>query len=108
MAAGANINNIRNEHIDGLAFYLPDISTQQRIADTLDKVSEGIEVCRRMLGELDLMVKAKFGEMFGDPTGNSFNLSVKPMTEVCEIIDGDRGKTILMLMNFQMKDIVFS
>lgn len=92
LAAGANINNIRNEHIDGLAFYLPDISTQQRIADTLDKVSEGIEVCRRMLGELDLMVKAKFGEMFGDPTGNSFNLSVKPMTEVCEIIDGDRGK----------------
>lgn len=71
---------------------LPDLPTQQRIADTLDKVSEGIEVCRKMLGELDLMVKAKFGEMFGDPTGNSFNLSVKPMTEVCEIIDGDRGK----------------
>lgn len=45
---------------------LPDISTQRRIADTLDKVSEGIEVCRRMLGELDLMVKAKFVEMFGD------------------------------------------
>lgn len=92
LAAGANINNIRNEHIDGLAFYLPDIPTQQRIADTLDKVSEGIEVCRKMLGKLDLMVKAKFVEMFGDPTGNSFNLSVKPMTEVCEIIDGDRGK----------------
>lgn len=92
LAAGANINNIRNEHIDGLAFYLPDIPTQQRIADTLDKVSEGIGLCRKMLGELDLMVKAKFVEMFGDPTGNSFNLSVKPMTEVCEIIDGDRGK----------------
>ena len=71
---------------------LPDLSTQRRIADTLDKVSEGIALCRKMLGELDLMVKAKFGEMFGDPTGNSFNLSVKPMTEVCEIIDGDRGK----------------
>lgn len=71
LAAGANINNIRNEHIDGLAFYLPDIPTQQRIADTLDKVSEGIEVCRKMLGKLDLMVKAKFGEMFGDAHNNS-------------------------------------
>lgn len=30
--------------------------------------------------------------MFGDPEINSMNLSVKPMTEVCEIIDGDRGK----------------
>ena len=51
LAAGANINNIRNEHIDGLAFYLPDIPTQQRIADTLDKVSEGIGLCRKMLGD---------------------------------------------------------
>lgn len=50
---------------------LPDLPTQQRIADTLDKVSEGIEVCRKMLGELDLMVKAKFGEMFGDAHNNS-------------------------------------
>ena len=63
LAAGANINNIRNEHIDGLAFYLPDISTQQRIADTLDKVSEGIEVCRKMLEKLEVMVQSRFKEM---------------------------------------------
>lgn len=50
---------------------LPDLPTQQRIADTLDKVSEGIEVCRKMLGKLDLMVKAKFREMFGDAHNNS-------------------------------------
>lgn len=91
-AHGATMKHLTKPVFDALPFYLPDLPTQQRIADTLDKVSEGIEVCRRMLGELDLMVKAKFGEMFGDPTGNSFNLSVKPMTEVCEIIDGDRGK----------------
>lgn len=63
LAAGANINNIRNEHIDGLAFYLPDIPTQQRIADTLDKVSEGIEVCRKMLEKLEVMVQSRFKEM---------------------------------------------
>lgn len=50
---------------------LPDLPTQQRIADTLDKVSEGIEVCRKMVDELDLMVKAKFVEMFGDAHNNS-------------------------------------
>lgn len=91
-AHGATMKHLTKPVFDALPFYLPDLPTQQRIADTLDKVSEGIEVCRRMLGELDLMVKAKFQEMFGDHTGNSFNLSVKPMTEVCEIIDGDRGK----------------
>lgn len=83
LAAGANINNIRNEHIDGLAFYLPDLPTQQRIADTLDKVSEGIEVCRRMLGELDLMVKAKFVEMFGNLSSPECQWKKCHLIEVC-------------------------
>lgn len=91
-AHGATMKHLTKPVFDALPFYLPDLPTQRRIADTLDKVSDGIGLCRKMLGELDLMVKAKFVEMFGDPTGNSFNLSVKPMTEVCEIIDGDRGK----------------
>lgn len=71
---------------------LPDISTQRRIADTLDKVSEGIEVCRKMLGELDLMVKAKFVEMFGDPVSNEREWNVETLNDVCtEIGDGLHG-----------------
>ena len=88
LAAGANINNIRNEHIDGLAFYLPDISTQQRIADTLDKVSEGIGLCRKMLGELDLMVKAKFVEMFGDAKVNPFDWVQSTIGASCALKSG--------------------
>ena len=30
--------------------------------------------------------------MFGDPVHNTAKIPVLPMTEVCEIIDGDRGK----------------
>lgn len=90
--AFVTVKHLSAKELNKIEFSLPDFQTQRQIADTLDKVSEGIKLCRRMMDELDLMVKAKFGEMFGDPTGNSFNLSVKPMTEVCEIIDGDRGK----------------
>ena len=43
---------------------LPDLSTQRRIADTLDKVSEGIGLCGRMMDELDLMVKSRFSALF--------------------------------------------
>lgn len=71
---------------------LPDLSTQRRIADTLDKVSEGIALCRKMLGELDLMVKAKFGEMFGDPVSNEREWNVETLNDVCtEIGDGLHG-----------------
>lgn len=62
---------------------LPDISTQRRIADTLDKVSEGIEVCRKMLGELDLMVKAKFGEMFGNMETNPMGWKKSTIGQEC-------------------------
>lgn len=68
---------------------LPDISTQRRIADTLDKVSEGIGLCRKMLGELDLMVKAKFVEMFGDPVSNPMGWEEKKLVQVCKkLTDG--------------------
>lgn len=67
---------------------LPDISTQRRIADTLDKVSEGIEVCRKMLGELDLMVKAKFGEMFGDAKVNPFDWVQSTIGASCTLKSG--------------------
>lgn len=46
---------------------LPDLPTQRRIAATLDKVSEGIDLCRKMLGDLDELVKSQFVEMFGTP-----------------------------------------
>lgn len=62
---------------------LPDISTQRRIADTLDKVSEGIEVCRRMLGELDLMVKSRFMEMFGDMETNPMGWEKSTIGQEC-------------------------
>ena len=65
------IPSLTKSNLFQVSIPLPDLPTQQRIADTLDKVSEGIEVCRRILGELDLMVKAKFGEMFGDAHNNS-------------------------------------
>lgn len=69
--AFVTVKHLSAKELNKIEFSLPDLPTQQRIADTLDKVSEGIEVCRKMLGELDLMVKAKFVEMFGDAHNNS-------------------------------------
>ena len=67
---------------------LPDISTQRRIADTLDKVSEGIGLCRKMLGKLDLMVKAKFVEMFGDAKVNPFDWVQSTIGASCTLKSG--------------------
>lgn len=67
---------------------LPDLSTQQNIATILDKISEGIALCRRMLDELELMVKAKFGEMFGDMLLNSKHWSECTLESLADIVSG--------------------
>lgn len=83
LGRGATFKEISKSIVENIEIPLPDISEQRRIADTLDKVSEGIEVCRKMLGELDLMVKAKFGEMFGDLSSPECQWEKCHLIEVC-------------------------
>lgn len=91
LSAGANINNIRNEHIDEMSFHVPDIATQRRIAATLDKVSEGIALCKQMLADLDELVKSQFVEMFGDPVANNKGWPMTTLKEIAEIRIGPFG-----------------
>ncbi len=86
--AFVTVKHLSAKELNKIEFSLPDLPTQQRIADTLDKVSEGIEVCRRMLDELELMVKAKFGEMFGDMLLNSKHWSECTLESLADIVSG--------------------
>ena len=65
---------------------------QELIADILDKMRLIKKSRYYELQKLDELVKARFVEMFGDPVINSCQLPVQPMTDICDIIDGDRGK----------------
>ena len=64
---------------------------QSQIAASLDKVSELIALRKEQLTKLDRLVKSRFIELFGDPEHNEKAIPTLPMTELCEIIDGDRG-----------------
>ena len=67
------------------------LGEQNSIARILDKVSSIIDVRKQQLAKLDELVRSRFVEMFGDPLSNVHKLNYT-MPEVCEIIDGDRGK----------------
>ena len=88
LSAGANINNIRNEHIEGLEISLPSLDEQRRIAAVLDKVSGLIAKRRAQLAKLDELVKVRFVEMFGDPLCNTKNWSCLELTKACKAILG--------------------
>ena len=68
------------------------IDKQKQIAGVLDEVESMIALRKEQLAKLDQLVKSRFIELFGDPISNSLGLNTKPMTDICEIIDGDRGK----------------
>ena len=78
-AAGANINNIRNEHIDVLEIAWPSLEEQRDAVDVLDKVSVLIALRKEQLTKLDQLVKFRFIELFGDPITNSNNLPTERM-----------------------------
>ena len=82
-SAGANINNLRNEHIADLHIPLPSLDEQRKIAGVLDQVSDLIAKRRQQLDKLDEMVKARFVEMFGDPVVNPYRF---PMVKLGSVL----------------------
>ena len=70
---------------------IPSIAEQSKVVSKLDKICNLIELRKQQLSKLDELVKSRFIELFGDPKYNEKGLPALPMTELCEIIDGDRG-----------------
>lgn len=73
---------------------LPPIEIQYQIADNLDKVSKMIDLCNTILNKLDILVKSRFVEMFGDPIINPHNWSKVPLGELAEIKIGPFGSLL--------------
>ena len=66
LSAGANINNIKNEHIDNLDIQLVDEKERREIITILNELNMLISLRKQQLFKLDELVKARFVEMFGD------------------------------------------
>lgn len=69
-----------------IKIHLPPLEIQKQIAENLDKVTRTIDLCNAILEKLDLLVKARFVEMFGDIQKNDKNWIERPLGEICEKI----------------------
>jgi type I restriction enzyme, S subunit len=70
LAAGVNINNLRNEHLNEMQIPLPAIPDQRRIAEILDH-TDVLRVKRcGALAHLGTLPDSVFYDMFGDPASN--------------------------------------
>ena len=85
---GATIPHIYFKDYKKEEINLPPLEEQRKIADILDKVTDLIEKRKQQIDKLDLLVKAKFIEMFGDPVENPKQWSSLMLREVCKTIFG--------------------
>jgi type I restriction enzyme S subunit len=65
LAAGANINNLRNEHLDDLLIPVPPLERQRCIADTLDKADAIRRKRKEALALTEELLRSAFLEMVG-------------------------------------------
>ena len=70
-AKGVAQKGIYLKQLSSLTVSTPSMEEQKRIAAVLDKVTDLIAQRRAQLDKLDLLVKSRFVEMFGDPIDNS-------------------------------------
>ena len=92
VAIGANINNIRNEHIDELDIPVFSNDEQASIVKKMYLIQEVISNRKAELEKLDNLIKARFVEMFGDPIKNPKEYSVHQLSEyITSLTSGSRG-----------------
>ena len=82
------VPSVRKTRIAEIEIPLPSLEEQRRIAAVLDKVSDLIAKRRAQLDKLDLLVKARFVEMFGDFKLNTKKWPISSFDEFA-IIDGN-------------------
>lgn len=67
---------------------LPSLDKQREIAAVLDKVSDLIAKRRKQMDKLDLLVKARFVEMFGDPVTNPSGWKMERTDKHIDLLSG--------------------
>ena len=80
--------NFGPSHLKNMSISLPNLDIQKNIVQRLDRVNKLIEIKRKLLFQLDELVKSRFVEMFGDPNMVALNKGVK-FSSVAKIITGN-------------------
>lgn len=83
---GATRQKLNKSALRKMEIPLPPLEEQKKIAEELNKISDLIAKRKSQIEKLDLLVKAKFVEMFGDPVENHMGWNTGTIRDiVCEV-----------------------
>ena len=93
LGRGATFKEISKSIVENIEIPLPSFEEQQKISAVLDKVSDLIAKRHQQIEKLDLLVKAKFVEMFGLLQENEKKFDVVTINDVCFLIKDGTHQT---------------
>ena len=104
--------SVREYRID-----LPSLSEQSHITKLFSKAQSLINIYRQQLHSLDTLIKARFVEMFGDPSINPKDYPIRSMSNIAEYWNGltykpedvsEEGTVVLRSSNIQNMQLDFA
>ena len=115
--SGATIPHIYFKDYQKEKLPLLTIEEQRKISDSLQKIDRLIELCGSILEKIDVLVKSRFVEMFGDPEANNCTYATTKLKELSvKISDGvhakpeytETGRPFLSVVNINRKKVDFT
>lgn len=81
---------------------IPNRIEQKWIAERLDKVQELIAKQKEQIAKLDLLIKSRFLDMFGDPISNPKHFFVDNLGKICDVRDGTHDSPRYVLEGYPL------
>ncbi|VJA17701.1 type I restriction-modification system, S subunit [Streptococcus pneumoniae] len=91
---GSTMKHLTKKYFDNIMVPYKNLEEQQRIASELDLLSKLILRRQEQLEELNLLVKSRFNEMFGDVILNEKEWKVSKWNEILTIRNGKNQKQV--------------
>ncbi|VJH52374.1 type I restriction-modification system, S subunit [Streptococcus pneumoniae] len=91
---GSTMKHLTKKYFDNIMVSYTNLGEQQRIASELDLLSKLILRRQEQLEELNLLVKSRFNEMFGDVILNEKEWKVSKWNEILTIRNGKNQKQV--------------
>ena len=93
-AQGSTRTSVKFNKMKTIIINIPSIETQMETIEIIKKVSTIITHLHTQLEKLDLLVKSRFVEMFGDPVSNPYNWEKISLGKLAEIKIGPFGSLL--------------
>lgn len=98
----ATVKHLSAKEINKITIPVPTLEEQRIIAKKITIMSELIGKRKQQLEQLDLLIRARFVELFGDPVSNSYGLPELALSELGELgrgVSKHRPRNDSKLMN---------